>query len=243
METIIIILLITLLISLGLNTTGYFIERFLFSLMYVLMGFLILYLIEVSFFNGEIINSKIEKANKEFIRSAELEGNYLFYYLENEQVKYIKIDKGENINIKRQGKIPYVYYKLKKTRNGKVIKDKKNIVNVILPLNLEIEKRKTGFSKEDLIFKRITKNNCFDRVKYENNQFNFYKIKDKLIKYSFKETEVFKLNFLKMKDNVSKICLDLDYYETLNKEIIKVNGHVNKFNINVGKEFNTDNIL
>lgn len=190
---------------------------------------------------------KIETViDKEISRISETEFNYHLYFIDKsniiEEFKHLIIPKNKvDISFSKSfDNTLKVNYKLKLLNGNKVIEDAQNRIMIKTPENYKVESYVYLEDINDLTYKHIKINDCSNQIKYSDNTYSIYIIKDFLMEFKFKEQNGIKLKLIEGNTGKYKACLNLDYYQTLNGEIIKKPDHNPIYEMIISKDFQLD---
>lgn len=168
---------------------------------------------------------------------------YEGYFLENNELQVIQFD-GNFIPLKNI-KIEEGYYdnnsinyQVKNNRYGRPVYDEDNYATITLKPNYEIIKDpKTFISANDLKTRFVIKNECVDDIKFENGVFTFYSLKNQLNYFVFKDSPEHKLNFIIGDTKGKMACVNFNYQETFNHDIVN-NNQKPLHDVIISKDFN-----
>jgi hypothetical protein len=204
--------------------------------------------IEGTLFKGELFGKERLNGTVKIERILESKYGYHIYYFEDNQAKGILIPK-EKARIEfssNRYNARELYYRLTFSREGNVIEAEGNYANIILPKGEKPENyqgRESKYllraNKGDIIFKNIKRDECLNEIRYQDGQFSFYILEDYLTEFTFKENEALdiKVKFTRGDTKSKKACLNFDYYETINGDIVDRYPHKNHFEIIVPEDF------
>lgn len=186
--------------------------------------------------------------NKEIQRLSDDGSYYNLYFIDMnngvEEFQYLNVPKDKaNISFsKSKDEIIRVDYNLKLSNKNpqRVLDSAENELLIKLPEGYQIERFLFADDINDLKYKHVKINECSYQVKYENNTYSFYVIKDFLIEINFKEQNGVKLKLIKGDTGKYKACLNLDYYQTLNGEFIQKPNHIPSYEMTISNDFKLD---
>ncbi len=222
----------------------FFIHVILYMLLLTVM-LVVFSIIEETFFESGLIATEERELRLEIPRMEETNESYIIYYkgfnerenkeeliieeLPKSRVKiYIRETNQKNITID---------YKILFSKKDRVLKDKGNYAYISIPRGYEPEIAPKIEDLKDITIKRVLLNYCINDFNYSDNEYSFLVLGHNLKEYKFRENEKVKLEFKEDPKIKEGACLNLDYYETLNGDIIEKFGHNSIYEMRTSKGF------
>lgn len=208
---------------------------------------MVAFMVEDSIFDGELFDNRYERKTmivKEISRTHGGDG-YVFYYLSNNRVEKFALLDTYKVNVKTKrtkGDNISVSYNIRFSRHDRIIEDDQNTMTLTLPEGFKIKDTPMSYSVNDLKKRRVLKKECFDQVNYLNGQFKFYSLNNQLKRFVFYETDDVTLNFKNSDNADNKVCVDFDYYETYNHDIVNKSDHKPRYNVFIPNDFEVSDL-
>lgn len=220
-----------------------FLTVYIQSIFPLILAFVLVILIDSHKYDYALIESYQKQEIITPLRIKENRGYYVFYSIENNELKRFIAPKYkskiEKIRIK-SGDIR-IETDLLYSRKGKVVENEKNSIRLYLPEGYETEWGGDKiYSINDLKTKNIVKNECVKEMKYNslNKTYTFYIKKNYITEFNITEDKNVKIKFKIGDTKGYKACLNFNYYETLNGEKIKMINEKSIYEVIVPKDFN-----
>lgn len=152
---------------------------------------------------------------------------YVGYYIENDNINHIPIHLDNIPNGKfdiqeTNANQNTIHYQFKRNRFSTDVYDDLNHATIRLKQGYEIldlDEHPVGLY--DLKKRKVFKRECVDKITYNDGMFKFYKLDKQLNSFDFKDSDDYKLNFKTGNTKGKMACVEFDYMETFNRNIVK----------------------
>lgn len=200
---------------------------------------MLVFMIDDLFYDNGLFGDRIENQRLEIQEISEEYDSYKAYYISGEKVETIHIPKDKaRINIsKSYNDKMRLEFRLHYSRYDKVLEDKMNRVTFYLPDDYEIKNKHTIYDVNDLQERRVIRTECVNEIRYEYGKYSFYILEEYLTQFNFQEQQGVKVKFKKGDTKGYKACLNFDYYETFNYDLINKKGHEPVYEIIISDDF------
>lgn len=223
-------------------------EFFMHVILYMIFFTIVLIafsLIEDIFFESGLVATEEREMRIEIPRMEETNESYIIYYkgfnerddkeeliieeLPKSRVKiYMRETNQKNITID---------YKILFSKKDKVLEDRGNYAYINIPKGYKPEIAPKIKNLNDITIKRVTLNHCINDFNYSDNEYSFLVLGHNLKEYKFRENEKVKLEFKEDPEIKEGACLNLDYYETLNGDVVENFDHNAIYEMRTSKGF------